>query len=155
MADSLPTTRLGRTDMDLTRVGFGAWAIGGGGWTFAWGNQDDAQSIGAIRAAVESGVNWIDTAAVYGLGHSEEVVAAALAGLPEADRPYVFPKGGLVWDPADRTAAPRRVGAPASLRIEVEASLRRLNVERIDLYQMHWPADAGTAVEESWQAFLG
>src|ERR1700723_3376406 len=153
MADSLPTAQLGRTDMHLTRVGFGAWAIGGGGWTFAWGNQDDAQSIGAIRAAVESGVNWIDTAAVYGLGHSEEVVAAALAGLPAADRPYVFTKGGLVWDPADRSAAPRRIGAPASIRAEVEASLRRLRIERIDLYQMHWPAEDGTPVEEYWQGF--
>ena len=149
----LPTTRLGRTGMLLTRVGFGAWAIGGGDWAFAWGNQDDAASIAAIRHAVESGINWIDTAAVYGLGHSEEVVAAALADLPEADRPYVFTKGGLVWDPADRSAAPRRAGAPASLRAEVEASLRRLRVERIDLYQMHWPAEDGTPVEEYWQVF--
>src|ERR1700685_3418870 len=149
----LPTTRLGRTGMLLTRVGFGAWAIGGGDWAFAWGNQDDSASIAAIRHAVESGVNWIDTAAVYGLGHSEEVVAAALADLPETDRPYVFTKGGLVWDPADRSAAPRRVGAPASLRTEVEASLRRLRVERIDLYQMHWPAEDGTPVQEYWQGF--
>ena len=149
----LPTIRLGRTGMLLTRVGFGAWAIGGGDWAFAWGNQDDAASIAAIRHAVESGVNWIDTAAVYGLGHSEEVVAAALADLPAADRPYVFTKGGLVWDPADRSAAPRRVGAPASLRAEVEASLRRLRVDRIDLYQMHWPAEDGTPVEAYWQVF--
>ena len=149
----LPTTRLGRTGMLLTRVGFGAWAIGGGDWAFAWGNQDDAASIAAIRHAVESGVNWIDTAAVYGLGHSEEVVAAALDGLPAADRPYVFTKGGLVWDPADRSAAPRRAGAPASLRAEVEASLRRLRVDRIDLYQMHWPAEDGTPVGEYWQVF--
>jgi aryl-alcohol dehydrogenase-like predicted oxidoreductase len=153
MTTSLPTTRLGRTDMDVTRTGFGAWAIGGGDWAFAWGNQDDAASIYAIRHAVESGINWIDTAAVYGLGHSEEVVAAALAGLPEADRPYVFTKGGLVWDPANRSAAPRRVGAPASIRTEVEASLRRLRVERIDLYQMHWPAEDGTPIEEYWQVF--
>jgi len=154
MTTSLPTTRLGWTDMLLTRVGFGAWAIGGGGWAYAWGDQDDAESIAAIRHAVESGVNWIDTAAVYGLGHSEQVVAAALAGLPEADRPYVFTKGGLVWDPADRTVAPRRVGALNSLRAEVEASLRRLRVERIDLYQMHWPAEDRTAVEDYWQTFL-
>src|ERR1700677_3453337 len=153
MAVSLPTTRLGQTDMPLTRVGFGAWAIGGGGWSFAWGDQDDAESIGAIRTAVESGVNWIDTAAVYGLGHSEEVVATALAGLPEADRPYVFTKGGLVWDPADRSAPSRRVGAPASLRAGVEASLRRLRVDRIDLYQMHWPAQDGTSIQEYWQVF--
>jgi aryl-alcohol dehydrogenase-like predicted oxidoreductase len=106
------------------------------------------------NAAAWVGTNiWIDTAAVYGLGHSEEVVAAALAGIPEADRPYVFTKAGLIWDPADRSAAPRRVGSPASLRAEVEASLRRLQVERIDLYQMHWPAADGTPVEEYWQAF--
>ena len=153
MTTSLPTTRLGRTGMHLTRAGFGAWAIGGGDWAYAWGNQDDTASIAAIRHAVESGINWIDTAAVYGLGHSEEVVAAALAGLPEADRPYVFTKGGLVWDRADRSAAPRRVGAPGSIRAEVEASLRRLRVERIDLYQMHWPAEDGTPVEEYWQVF--
>src|ERR1700722_12221229 len=153
MTNLLPTTRLGRTGMCLTRVGFGAWAIGGGDWAFAWGNQDDDASIAAIRHAVESGINWIDTAAVYGLGHSEEVVAAALAQLPEADRPYVFTKGGLVWDPVNRSAAPRRVGAPASLRAEVEASLRRLRVDRIDLYQMHWPAEDGTPVEEYWQVF--
>src|ERR1700735_3624501 len=120
----LPTTRLRQTGMLLTRVGFGAWAIGGGDGAYAWGNQDDAASIAAIRHAVESGINWIDTAAVYGLGHSEEVVAAALADLPETDRPYVFTKGGLVWDPANRSAAPRRVGAPARLRAAVEASLR-------------------------------
>ncbi len=148
-----PSTALGRTGMDLTRVGFGAWAIGGGGWFFAWGDQDDAASVAAIRHAVESGVNWIDTAAVYGLGHSEEVVAAALAGLPEPDRPYVFTKGGLVWDPADRSAKPRRVGAPASIRADVEGSLRRLRVERIDLFQMHWPAEDGTPIEEYWQVF--
>ncbi len=153
MTTFLPTTRLGRTGLHLTRVGFGAWAIGGGGWAYAWGHQDDAASIAAIRHAVESGINWIDTAAVYGLGHSEEVVAAALAGLPEADRPYVFTKGGQVWDPADRSAAPRRVGAPASIRTEVDASLRRLRVERIDLYQMHWPAADGTPLEEYWQVF--
>jgi aryl-alcohol dehydrogenase-like predicted oxidoreductase len=153
MTTHLPTTRLGRTDMHLTRAGFGAWAIGGGDWAFAWGNQDDAASTAAIRRAVESGINWIDTAAVYGLGHSEEVVASALAGLPESDRPYVFTKGGLVWDPADRSAAPRRAGAPASIRTEVEGSLRRLRVERIDLYQMHWPATDGTPVEEYWQVF--
>jgi aryl-alcohol dehydrogenase-like predicted oxidoreductase len=153
MNTPLPTKPLGWTGMHLTRVGFGAWAIGGGDWAYAWGNQDDAASIAAIRHAVESGINWIDTAAVYGLGHSEEVVAAALAGLPEADRPYVFTKGGLVWDPADRPAEPRRIGAPASIRTEVEASLRRLRVERIDLYQMHWPAEDGTPVEEYWRVF--
>ncbi len=154
MNETLKMVPFGQTDMTITRVGFGAWAIGGGGWTFAWGDQDDDHSVAAIRHAVESGINWVDTAAVYGLGHSEEVVARALRGLPEADRPYVFTKGGLVWDESDRSKAPRRVGRPDSLRREVEASLRRLQVDRIDLYQLHWPAEDGTPLEEYWQAFL-
>lgn len=103
---------------------------------------------------MESGINWIDTAAVYGLGHSEEVVGRALRDLPETDRPYVFTKGGLVWDESDRAKPARRVGSPASLRRGLEASLRRLEVERIDLYQMHWPAEDGTPLEEYWQAFV-
>jgi aryl-alcohol dehydrogenase-like predicted oxidoreductase len=152
--DTLPTVPLGTTGMRITRVGFGAWAIGGGGWTFAWGNQDDADSIAAIRHAVERGVNWIDTAAVYGLGHSEEMVARALRGIPADDRPYVFTKAGLVWDERDHSAPPRRVGDPLSLRREVEASLRRLDVERIDLYQMHWPAEDGTLLEDYWGTLL-
>jgi aryl-alcohol dehydrogenase-like predicted oxidoreductase len=151
---TLPTTPLGTTEMRVTRVGFGAWAIGGGGWTFAWGNQDDAASIAAIRHAVERGINWIDTAAVYGLGHSEEIVARALRDIPRDDRPYVFTKAGLVWDERDRAAPPRRIGDPLSLRREVEASLRRLDVERIDLYQMHWPAEDGTALEDYWRTLL-
>src|SRR6058998_1091041 len=124
--DTLPTAPLGTTGMRITRVGFGAWAIGGGGWTFAWGNQDDADSIAAIRHAVERGINWIDTAAVYGLGHSEEIVARALRDIPADDRPYVFTKAGLVWDDRNRAAPPRRIGDPLSLRREVEASLHRL-----------------------------
>jgi aryl-alcohol dehydrogenase-like predicted oxidoreductase len=140
--------------MEITRVGFGAWAIGGGGWAFAWGDQDDEASVAAIRHAVESGVHWIDTAAVYGLGHSEEVVAKALDGLPDADRPYVFTKCGLVWDEHDRGSQARRVGDPKSLRREVEESLRRLRVERIDLWQLHWPAEDGTPLDEYWQAML-
>ncbi len=151
---TLPTTPLGTTGMRITRVGFGAWAIGGGGWTFAWGNQDDTDSIAAIRHAVERGINWIDTAAVYGLGHSEEVVARALRDIPADDRPYVFTKAGLVWDEHDRSAPPRRVGDPLSIRREVEASLRRLAVERIDLYQMHWPAEDGTPLEDYWGTLL-
>src|SRR6267143_58420 len=152
--DTLPTVPLGTTGMRITRVGFGAWAIGGGGWTFAWGNQDDADSIAAIRHAVERGINWIDTAAVYGLGHSEEMVARALRDIPLDDRPYVFTKAGLVWDDNDRAAPPRRVGDPLSIRREVEASLRRLGVERIDLYQMHWPAEDGTSLEDYWGTLL-
>ncbi|HEY2945601.1 MAG TPA: aldo/keto reductase [Vicinamibacteria bacterium] len=140
--------------MEITRVGFGAWAIGGAGWAFGWSRQDDAESVAAIRHAVESGINWIDTAAVYGLGHSEEVVARALREIPPGDRPYVFTKCGLVWDEQDRSAMPRRVGEARSLRREVEASLRRLEVERIDLYQMHRPAEDGTPVESYWQTLL-
>lgn len=151
---SLTTAELGTTGMELTRVGFGAWAIGGGGWAAAWGPQDDDESVAAIRHAVASGVNWIDTAAVYGLGHSEEVVGRALAAIPDGERPYVFTKCGLVWDDADRTARPRRVMEPAIVRRDVEASLGRLGVERIDLYQVHWPAEDGTPLEDYWQVMV-
>jgi aryl-alcohol dehydrogenase-like predicted oxidoreductase len=151
---SLPTRRLGRTDMHITRVGFGAWAIGGPDWAVGWGAQDDRESIAAIRHAIERGINWIDTAAVYGLGHSEDVVRRALAELPAGKRPLVFTKCGLVWDPNNRQAPPRQVGAPASIRREVEASLKRLGVERIDLYQMHWPAEDGTPLSDYWQTLL-
>ncbi|WP_425450109.1 aldo/keto reductase [Virgifigura deserti] len=150
----LPTRRLGRTDMSITRVGFGAWAIGGPDWAVGWGAQDDSESVAAIRHAVDRGINWIDTAAIYGLGHSEEIVRQALEAIPADRRPYVFTKCGLVWDEADRKAAPRRVGASASIRREVEESLRRLGVERIDLYQMHWPAGDGTPLEDYWQTLL-
>jgi aryl-alcohol dehydrogenase-like predicted oxidoreductase len=150
----LPRRRLGRTDMHITRVGFGAWAIGGPDWAVGWGAQDDRESIAAIRHAIERGINWIDTAAVYGLGHSEDVVRRALAELPVDERPLVFTKCGLVWDPHNRQAPPRQIGAPASIRREVEASLRRLGVERIDLYQMHWPAEDGTPLSDYWQTLL-
>jgi aryl-alcohol dehydrogenase-like predicted oxidoreductase len=140
--------------MEITRVGFGAWAIGGAGWAFGWSRQDDSESVAAIRHAVERGINWIDTAAVYGLGHSEEIVARALREIPERERPYVFTKCGLVWDEQDRATQPRRVGDAGSLRREVEDSLRRLGVERIDLYQMHRPAEDGTPVEQYWQTLL-
>jgi aryl-alcohol dehydrogenase-like predicted oxidoreductase len=138
------TRRLGDSDLDVTPIGFGAWAIGGGGWAFGWGPQDDAQSVAAIREALDAGVNWIDTAAVYGLGHSEEVVAKALDGV--ADRPYVFTKCGRVWDDAGRIG--KRLKAD-SVRRECEASLRRLRVDRIDLYQIHWP-EPDEDVEEGW-----
>jgi len=151
---TLPKRQLGRTNMQITRVGFGAWAIGGDDWAVGWGVQDDRDSVVAIRHAVECGINWIDTAAVYGLGHSEEVVRRALAEFPAGDRPYVFTKCGLVWDPQKRMALPRQVGAPASIRREVEDSLRRLGIEQIDLYQMHWPAEDGTPLEEYWQTLL-
>ena len=154
MRTNLPTRPLGTSGLEITPVGFGAWAIGGGGWSFCWGPQDDAASLAAMRRALEVGVNWIDTAAVYGLGHSEELVGRLLRELPPADRPYVFTKCGLVWDDRDRMAEPRRVLKPESIRTEVEASLRRLGVERIDLYQFHWPDDTGTPVEDSWDAMV-
>ena len=145
---------LGTTGMALTPVGFGAWAVGGGGWTFGWSAQDDHESVAAIRRAIELGVNWIDTAAVYGLGHSEEIVARALRDYAPADRPLVFTKCGLTWDEQDRAAPPTFVGNPASIRRELEGSLRRLGVERIDLYQMHWPAQDGTPLEDYWGTLL-
>jgi aryl-alcohol dehydrogenase-like predicted oxidoreductase len=153
IARTLPTRPLGTTGMNITRVGFGAWAIGGGDWSFGWGNQDDADSVAAIHAALEHGVNWIDTAAAYGLGHSEEVVARALEGIARSARPYVFTKCGLVGDPKNPNEKPRRIGSRASLKREVEASLARLKVDRIDLYQMHWPAE-DTALDEYWQTLL-
>jgi aryl-alcohol dehydrogenase-like predicted oxidoreductase len=143
---------LGRSGLAITRVGFGAWAAGGGGWSFGWGPQDDEDSRAAMRRAVEHGVNWIDTAAVYGLGHSEEVVGRFLRELPFASRPLVFTKGGLIWDEKNPMVQSRRVLQPESIARECEASLRRLGVERIDLYQFHWPDQTGTAVEDSWAA---
>ncbi len=145
---SVTRAALGTTGAEVTRVGLGSWAFGGAGWSGSWGPQDDADSIRAIRHAVERGVKWLDTAAVYGLGHSEEVVRRALAELSEAERPYVFTKCGLVW--TARSSEPRCVLAPESIRRECEDSLRRLGVERIDLYQCHWPSEDGTPVEESW-----
>jgi aryl-alcohol dehydrogenase-like predicted oxidoreductase len=139
--------------MNITRAGLGTWAIGGPGWAFGWGAQDDAASIATIRHAVERGLNWIDTAAVYGVGHAEEVVGRALRDIPRADRPYVFTKCSLVWDENDHSIPPHRDGSPASLRREVEASLRRLQLERLDLYQMHWPAD-NAPLEVYWQTLL-
>ncbi len=151
---SLPLRPLGTTGMNITRVGFGAWAIGGGEWAFGWGDQDDAASVAAIRHALDMGINWIDTAAVYGLGHSEEVVARALKDIPASQRPLVFTKCGLVWDEKDHAATPARIGKPESIRREVEASLKRLGVDQIDLHQMHWPAEDGTPLEEYWQTLV-
>jgi aryl-alcohol dehydrogenase-like predicted oxidoreductase len=151
MHTNLPTRPLGSSGLDITPVGFGAWAIGGGGWSFGWGPQDDTASLAAMRRALELGVNWIDTAAVYGLGHSEELVGRLLRELSGDERPFVFTKGGLVWDEQNRMVEPRRVLQPESIRTEVEASLRRLGVEQIDLYQFHWPDETGTPVEDSWE----
>lgn len=147
---ALPMRALGSSGLNITRVGFGSWALGGGGWSFSWGPQDDAVSIATMKHAIELGINWIDTAAVYGLGHSEEVVGRLLRELPASNRPYVFTKCGLIWDDNNRMEQARRNLKPDSIRRECEASLRRLGVERIDLYQFHWPDETGTPVEESW-----
>ena len=147
---SFTTRALGSGELQITPVGFGAWAIGGEGWAFSWGPQDDTASLAAMRRALELGVNWIDTAAVYGLGHSEEVVGRFLHELARAERPLVFTKCGLLWDDSNPMVQARRVLRPDSIRAECEASLRRLGVERIDLYQFHWPDESGVAVEDSW-----
>jgi aryl-alcohol dehydrogenase-like predicted oxidoreductase len=141
----MKTKQLGNSDLFITPVGFGAWAIGGSGWEFGWGEQDDKQSVAAIHRALELGVNWIDTAAVYGMGHSEEVVAFALRTWP-GPRPYVFTKCGLRWN--EQGYVHRNLTAD-SIRRECEDSLRRLNVDVIDLYQIHWPTDD---LEEGWGA---
>jgi len=143
----MQTRKLGNSDFHITRVGYGAWAIGGSGWQFAWGSQDDNESIAAIHRALELGVNWIDTAAVYGLGHSEEVVGRALKNW-HGSRPYVFTKCGLR---GDANGEVQKVLTADSIRGEVEDSLRRLSVDVIDLYQIHWPPDPDSPeLEEGW-----
>ncbi|HZS05748.1 MAG TPA: aldo/keto reductase [Blastocatellia bacterium] len=140
----MQTRQLGNSDLHITPIGIGAWAMGGGGWAFAWGAQDDSESIAAIHAGLDVGMNWIDTAAVYGLGHSEEVVAKALEG--RGDRPYVFTKCARIWDEN------RQIGKSLkadSVRRECEASLRRLKADVIDLYQIHWP-EPDEEIEEGW-----
>jgi aryl-alcohol dehydrogenase-like predicted oxidoreductase len=151
---TLTTRPLRTSGMQITTVGFGAWAIGGGGWAFGWGPQQDADSIATIRHALDRGINWIDTAAVYGLGHSEEVVGRVLRDLSEDERPLVFTKCGLVWDDQKPMEPARRVLEPQSIRHECEASLRRLGIDRIDLYQFHWPDETGVAVEDSWETMV-
>jgi aryl-alcohol dehydrogenase-like predicted oxidoreductase len=144
----MDTRKLGNSDLHITPVGFGAWAIGGSGWDFSWGHQEDADSIAAIHRALELGVNWIDTAAVYGVGHSEEVVAQALKDW-RGPRPYVFTKCALRWDEQGHVTQNHTA---ESIRRECDDSLRRLNVEVIDLYQMHWPpSDNSPGLEEAWQ----
>jgi aryl-alcohol dehydrogenase-like predicted oxidoreductase len=141
---TMTTRRLGNSDMHITPLGFGAWAIGGGGWRFGWGPQDDAHSVAAIREALDCGVNWIDTAAIYGLGRSEQIVATALEGV--TPRPHVFTKCAMVWDEQWQIGASLKAD---SIRRECEASLRRLKVDVIDLYQIHWP-DPDPEIEEGW-----
>jgi len=142
----MKTKLLGDSDLSLTPIGVGAWAMGGGGWAFAWGPQDDDESISAILAALDKGVNWIDTAAVYGLGHSEEVVGRAVKGL--ANPPYIFTKCERIWNERGEIAKSLKAD---SIRREVDASLRRLQIERIDLYQIHWP-EPDEQIEEGWTA---
>jgi aryl-alcohol dehydrogenase-like predicted oxidoreductase len=143
----LTTTQLGQTRLEITRVGFGAWAIGGGGWEHGWGPQEDDESIAAIHHALEQGINWIDTAAVYGLGHSEQIVGRALEGLSK--RPYVFTKASQLEGPDHKVV--HSLKRDSILR-EAEASLRRLGVDAIDLYQIHWPIPPAD-IEEGWAAF--
>jgi aryl-alcohol dehydrogenase-like predicted oxidoreductase len=141
----MQTRQLGNSDLQITPIGIGAWAMGGAGWAFAWSDQDDRASVGAIHAALDAGMNWIDTAAVYGLGHSEEVVAQALAG--RSDKPYVFTKCGRNWN--DERQIVKLLKRDA-IRRECENSLRRLKLDVIDLYQMHWP-EPDEDVEEGWE----
>ena len=141
-----PLRTLGNSDLQLTPIGFGAWAIGGGNWEFAWGPQDDDESIGAIHRALDLGINWIDTAAIYGLGHSEEVVGRAVKSWPGA-KPLVFTKCSMRWH-QDRTIY--RSLKAGSLAEELEGSLRRLGVEAVDLYQIHWP-NPEEELEEGWE----
>ena len=140
----MKTRKLGWTDLHLTTVGLGTWALGGGGWKFSWGHQDDRESIAAITSAIERGVNWIDTAAVYGLGHSETVVGKALKELSE--RPIIATKGSRVWDNDGNISSNLKKD---SVRREVEASLKRLDIDVIDLYQIHWP-NPEPDIEEAW-----
>ncbi len=143
----MQTRQLGNSDLQITRVGYGAWAIGGSGWQFAWGSQDDKDSIAAIHRSLELGVNWIDTAAVYGLGHSEEIVAQALKSW-SGPRPYVFTKCGRLWDEKGNVRGGLRAD---SIRREIEDSLRRLSTDVIDLYQIHWPPTPDSPdLEEGW-----
>src|SRR4051812_4089978 len=135
---------LGQTDLRITPIGMGAWAIGGGKWEFAWGHQDDAESIAAIHAGLDRGINWIDTAAVYGLGHSETVVGPAIKGRTE--QPYIFTKCSLVWDKAGKISDNLQAH---SIRREAESSLNRMKIDTIDLYQIHWPAWHGAAEIDS------
>ena len=141
----METRQLGNTDMHITPIGFGSWAIGGGNWEFGWGPQDEREAIEAIERAVDLGMNWIDTAAVYGLGRSEELVGRAIRGMP--DKPYVFTKCSMIWD-EDRQI--HRGLKADSVRRECESSLRRLGVDVIDLYQIHWP-NPDAEIEEGWE----
>ena len=144
----METRAFGKTGLEITPIGFGSWAIGGSGWRGAWGPQDDEEAMNAIRRAVDLGINWVDTAAVYGLGHSEELVARALKGLSESERPYVFTKCSRVWDESGNVYDSLKRD---SVKRECENSLRRLQTDVIDLYQIHWPRP-DEDIEEGWSA---
>jgi aryl-alcohol dehydrogenase-like predicted oxidoreductase len=146
LIENMKTRQLGTSELHITPIGFGSWAVGGGGYQFGWGPQDDEQSIAAINHALDLGINWIDTAAVYGLGHAEEVVARALKG--RAERPYIFTKCERVWNEHGEIGGSLKA---QSIRRECENSLRRLQVDVIDLYQIHWP-DPEADIEEGWSA---
>jgi aryl-alcohol dehydrogenase-like predicted oxidoreductase len=151
---SLPTRPLGTSGLEIATVGFGSWAVGGGGWSFGWGPQDDERSVEAIARAVSLGVNWVDTAAIYGLGHGEEVVGRAVRALSAGSRPLVFTKCGLDWDDEDRMKPAQRVVTQASVRRGAEESLRRLGLDSVDLFQIHWPDDQGNPIEPAWSEML-
>lgn len=144
---SIKTKQLGQTGLDITVLGFGAWAIGGQ-WDYGWGKQDDDDSIATMRSALEKGINWIDTAPAYGLGHSEEVIGHMLKDLPASEKPLIFTKCGLPWK--EGAWATYNDLSPASIRREIELSLRRLGVDTIDLYQIHWPV-SDKDIEAAWQ----
>ncbi|BBE78257.1 MULTISPECIES: aldo/keto reductase [Phytobacter] len=144
--------KLGNADFTISPIGLGTWAIAGAGWEFGWGAQDDEESLSALEYAVERGVNWIDTAAVYGLGHAEEIVGRLLRRVPASRRPLVFTKGSLVWDPISRQISHSL--APDSLLREIDESLRRLRTETIDLYQIHWPAFPADGPDDGIEAAL-
>ena len=150
---ALATTPLGSTGLEITRVGLGAWAIGGP-WAFGWGPQDDELSVRTIHHAVARGITWVDTAPAYGLGHGEEVVGRAVRALPEPDRPLIFTKCGMTWeeggDPMDGVKRDA-----SQITREVEDSLRRLGVDVLDLYQLHQPPVDGTTLEEAWTTMVG
>jgi aryl-alcohol dehydrogenase-like predicted oxidoreductase len=150
---TLPTRPLGTSGLQITTVGFGSWAVGGDGYAFGWGPQDDAESQEAIAHAVSLGVGWVDTAAIYGVGHSEEVVGRAVRALPAGSRPLVFTKCGLEWDKRDPSSEWREA-TPATVRRGAKDSLRRLGLGHIDLFQIHWPDDRGNPVEAAWEEML-
>jgi aryl-alcohol dehydrogenase-like predicted oxidoreductase len=143
----MQTRPFGKTDMQITPIGLGAWAMGGGQWEFSWGSQDDQTSIATIKRALSLGINWIDTAPIYGLGHSEEIVGKAIKG---HEKPYIFTKCSMLWDSKGSITHSLRAN---SIQREVEASLRRLDIETIDLYQIHWP-NPDPEIEEGWSKLV-